>query len=1065
MRPLQLSFSGMRSYAGRCGPLDFTGKNLVGILGDTGAGKSTILEAITFALYGSPSWTNRDVAPLVADGATAMTVDLTFAHEGQRWRVRRTFHAGTTPTSHLLANLDTEETFDNAGPVNRKIESLLNMNFNSFRAAVLLPQGRFDRLLTATGRDRTELLKGIFGTHVIETMQGRATEYRVRLADLLNEARLARRDLLADPASEADAARTGAEQAERKNARLTQALKDLREAQGEAVRMCDRRVDLTNMLTELERHRIDAAATIGTVRPAAQRLDAEAEELGARKQAAANRLDGAKARLEEAGARRETPSSLGSAEAVLSGVPARLAALADERDELAREDQRLVGDAAHLAVTETDLAEARTAATERDARSVTAAQTLSRARASLRLLRDAAGTVLVEAVAVARSAREAEAAERNVESCRHALPGLRTAVDEAESALTSADEQLEAVRRGEAAHLLGAHLSAGVPCPVCVRPVPGDYRAPDALEPQALRSAQHAREARTDGYSRAAKALSQAEARLETAEGTAAQRRRAAEESRSRLDHASEDLVQIAHGDVWSLGEARTWDRPAFTAALDTAITTLRARDPAEGDRLRGKVLLTFLGPAEAFEQALAEAAEAARMAAVTAGNRAENLESSLRDLRKSHDEATRRASNAKQRHTAAEKRLHGDLDDLPDIARRALPGELLQLSTGDIGEARRAVSERHEELDALVRDQGGAQADLTEFAKRQRTLDQRYQAEVAKPLQSLLTGLDRWTETIRDAARLTGQAHARPAVPRDPTVDAARVYADAVTRSAAEVRRTLRAALTDVSARAEGLVAELTAQASTLLDDDDRSAGGGVMPHEVDPLDATFLDPLKDAATTARNEALRRRTEQAEAESQIERAQNLDTAIGAGEARHAAVDRLRSLLTEAKFQHYLIDQRTLALLGLASDIFGQLSDGQFGFGPEFQIVSRASNTSRSPKTLSGGETFLASLALALALVELYSRTGTRLGALFLDEGFGSLDVDTLARALAVLRSETGADKLVTVISHLHAVAEAVEDVLWVERRPAGSEARWLNSRERDALVREDVSAGLLRLA
>jgi DNA repair exonuclease SbcCD ATPase subunit len=109
-------------------------------------------------------------------------------------------------------------------------------------------------------------------------------------------------------------------------------------------------------------------------------------------------------------------------------------------------------------------------------------------------------------------------------------------------------------------------------------------------------------------------------------------------------------------------------------------------------------------------------------------------------------------------------------------------------------------------------------------------------------------------------------------------------------------------------------------------------------------------------------------------------------------------VDRLRSLLTEAKFQHYLIDQRTLALLGLASDIFGQLSDGQFGFGPEFQIVSRASNASRSPKTLSGGETFLASLALALALVELYSRTGTRLGALFLDEGFGSLDVDPSPR-------------------------------------------------------------------
>jgi hypothetical protein len=81
---------------------------------------------------------------------------------------------------------------------------------------------------------------------------------------------------------------------------------------------------------------------------------------------------------------------------------------------------------------------------------------------------------------------------------------------------------------------------------------------------------------------------SPAEARLETAEGTAAQRRRAAEESRSRLDHAREDLIQIAQGDVWSLGEARTC---------------------------------------------------------------------SLRELGKSHEEGTRRVSNAKQRHTAAEKR------------------------------------------------------------------------------------------------------------------------------------------------------------------------------------------------------------------------------------------------------------------------------------------------------------------------------------------------------------------------------------------------------------------------
>jgi len=91
-------------------------------------------------------------------------------------------------------------------------------------------------------------------------------------------------------------------------------------------------------------------------------------------------------------------------------------------------------------------------------------------------------------------------------------------------------------------------------------------------------------------------------------------------------------------------------------------------------------------------------------------------------------------------------------------------------------------------------------------------------------------------------------------------------------------------------------------------------------------------------------------------------------------------------------------------------------------------------------------ETFLASLALALALVELHSRSGARLGALFLDEGFGSLDSDALASSLAVLQAETGGYKLVAVISHPHAVAEAVEDVMWVERRPEGSSARWLDA-------------------
>ncbi|MDQ2874648.1 MAG: hypothetical protein M3Y33_07515 [Actinomycetota bacterium] len=223
-------------------------------------------------------------------------------------------------------------------------------------------------------------------------------------------------------------------------------------------------------------------------------------------------------------------------------------------------------------------------------------------------------------------------------------------------------------------------------------------------------------------------------------------------------------------------------------------------------------------------------------------------------------------------------------------------------------------------------------------------------------------------------------------------------------------------------------------------------------------------LDPVIAAEAHARQDAQRYRDEQEKAQEQIQQAAGLDTAITAGKARLRAVSVLRTLLGDGKFLQFLTDRRTLTLLGAASDIFGRLSGGEFGFADEFQIISRRSRAIRSPKTLSGGETFLASLALALALVEMHSRSGATLGALFLDEGFAALDAEALASSLAVLQAEAGGDKLVAVVSHPHAVAEAVEDVMWVERHPEGSSARWLTAEEHDALVREDAASGLLTL-
>jgi DNA repair exonuclease SbcCD ATPase subunit len=111
---------------------------------------------------------------------------------------------------------------------------------------------------------------------------------------------------------------------------------------------------------------------------------------------------------------------------------------------------------------------------------------------------------------------------------------------------------------------------------------------------------------------------------------------------------------------------------------------------------------------------------------------------------------------------------------------------------------------------------------------------------------------------------------------------------------------------------------------------------------------------------------------------------------------------------------------------------------------------------------LSGGETFLASLALALGLVELAGRGGGRLDALFLDEGFGSLDANSLSEALDALGRQAEAGRMVAVISHLRSVAEAMDRVLAVTGGPSGSQVRWLGGDERDELITEDIEASLL---
>src|SRR6476661_1702337 len=196
----------------------------------------------------------------------------------------------------------------------------------------------------------------------------------------------------------------------------------------------------------------------------------------------------------------------------------------------------------------------------------------------------------------------------------------------------------------------------------------------------------------------------------------------------------------------------------------------------------------------------------------------------------------------------------------------------------------------------------------------------------------------------------------------------------------------------------------------------------------------------------------------QAKAEEDLARAQvrsvaALEKKLGPLRTAIGTLEALASELTDGRFIGFVVTHRQRALLGVASQVLGSMTGDRYGFAEDFKIIDRTSGQPRGARTLSGGETFLASLALALGLVELAARSGGRLEALFLDEGFGTLDADALQEALGELERCAASGRLVAVISHLRAVAEEIETVLRVTYRPEGSEVLTVSGAEREAFV------------
>ena len=1002
MRPLRLEVRGFTSFR-EPATLDFEHRRLFAITGPTGAGKSSLLDAMTWALYGQVPRVGRETRQLITHGATAMAVQFEFSVRGDRYRVSR------QAPGNLGARLEQqradgawEPLEDRAREVTRRIEDLLGLDFATFTKTVLLPQGAFDTFLRGDEPQRRDILTRLLGLGRYE------------------EAGRAARNRAAGARSAAEATR---EQIERLNAATPEAIAHLEREHASLAARVEKLNGRTAQLvtvSEFARATIEAESAAGraatasaeATRDAESARDALARDERGREQARADRdrLDGERSALgyDEAEHRRleREAQMLEQREAARRAVDAAVT----EQCGAVEAAEEAAEEAARLGV-EADSAEH--AREEADITSRAALDTLATAAAAALATERALGEA-ANAADDRRVAAELAAAERDEEARRLAAlderlraqqqvlaaaerehaeatathEAAQSASDEASKRLSEAEEQrseraeaLDLAQRQDAAMTLRQGLQPGDPCPVCGEPISHiDPHIPPELD--AARTALDAAEA---ALRNARSEQATATRNSAAAEADATRAASAVERATGDLDAIRAEAAQIGV-DADALAEAANQASTAADAERARAAGAVAERDRAGEAAGRLGMLRASIGDAlaglgtdggepgefESVHAGLETAIEARRAASAEGASASERARSAAERSR----EAAANVERAEERRARADAELDRAREHLASLGAADVDADAVRTALA----AAQQQATRHGEIEAA----------LATAAQELAAADARVEAAGA--------ALER-----ADATATRRAAEAADAL----------AVADQASRNLVEAW---------AAAAVEG--APDAARAPRLLDDHRAAV----------------------AACERERDLAAQRLETARADAERAEQMRADAATYDGNAELA--DDLAHELRRDRFIAYVQREAMYLLAADAGERLLALSSGRYRLvvrDEAFWVVDGFNGDERrSVKTLSGGETFLASLALALALSERLPEIAGRGGAmslesLFLDEGFGALDQDSLDTAIGGLETLAGGQRLVGVISHIPEVAERLPDRVEVVKNGASS--------------------------
>ena len=1050
MRPVQLELTNFGPY--RKEVINFTQFDhapLFLIGGDTGAGKSTLFDAMTVALFATTSG-DRNVEEMRStfagpeDDLTKVT--FYFQQGNHLYRIERVLQqerakrGGGTTIQKATASLvivdkiggqEIEKLGDKIKEVSDQIEQILGLNAEQFKQIILLPQNDFSRFLKEDSKTKTQILKKIFGTGIFDRFQ-KSLEERLRQSNKDMEKRQAQLDghFASQVWSEEELAVLAQTPASEKLARLEELLAQRQENLEEQKSILkDAHEDLTKLQKSLQTAQ-DLAKIFQELEQAKERYRLEIEE-GAQEQAEA------KVHLEElqfAQGMQETISSLKQyqkqllqlvqdleiAQEALSAKEQAFEEVKTQKEALAAQSEDFLQKEEELEVWKEAIIYAQSLAQEQEK--------IEQSSANYKQLEESYQQASKEIELLSQSLSDLEANRLSLESLHEAEKLLQSVgysvdkqlaqdlkdiedlnqelaktekrhqtlsldSDQAQEILNELEEKLRttlASRRQLMIAQLQAELEDGQPCMVC-----------GSLDHPKVDGTQVDEAALKDLMDQVEELQAQKEKQVATLSNRQATLSEVETKRQDMLDQVAK--VKLTLQKHYQELEEQVKGQFEFDFSEDY-------------EAVRGQTLLSAV---EKHYQELQKRYDKEEADLVHCQEELAKAQEKAPDLSKSYQEAKATLYQAKERLKDL-KEAHPELESVEVYQER------ISLAKQELDLYNRQVKENGEAYNQLHADIQGIKGQLESLTKSKEKTSQ---------------------EMKRLSAELDQSLKVEGALTND--LEQIQLWLLEVNKQAIPK---LQAQLTSYQTLKQELQTQIS-KSQELLQNQEKpdlvaltqEVQTGQESYDTQLAQVSVMEKgLKDANATYQAA----KTLQDSNQEAFKAHQELSDLVKVVKGENTA------LTGRLNLEVYVIRQYFQQILDYANaNYIGLLTDNRYSFvlseegrrardhfGLDINVYDQLTGSERSVKSLSGGETFIAALAIALSLSEVVQNTskGAVVEALFIDEGFGSLDKEALTKAISVLE-QIGENRMVGVISHVDDMKEGIAQQLAIIKSHDGS--------------------------